>query len=34
MRFAEQILTDENNRALMPTDPYRNRTGLSCFLLL
>jgi hypothetical protein len=34
MRSGEQILTDKNNRAFMSTDPYRNRSGLSHFLLL
>jgi hypothetical protein len=30
----EQILTDKNNGAFMPTDPYRNRSGLLRLLLL
>jgi hypothetical protein len=34
MRFAEQILTDKNYRAFMPTDPYRNRSRLSRLLVL
>jgi hypothetical protein len=34
MWLGEQILTDKNDRAFMATDPYRNRSRLSCFLLL
>jgi hypothetical protein len=34
MRFAEQILTDKNYCAFMPTDPYRNRSRLSRLLVL
>ena len=34
MWFGEQKLTDKNNRAFMPTDPYRNRSRLSRLLVL
>src|SRR5271167_2375995 len=32
-RAGGQILTDKNDRAFMPADPYRNRSRLSRFLL-
>jgi hypothetical protein len=34
MRFGEQILADKDNRAFMPTDPYRNRSRLPRLLVL
>jgi len=34
MWLGGQILTDKNDRAFMTTDPYRNRSRLSCFSLL
>ena len=34
MWFGKQIATDENDRAFMPSEPYRDRSGSVCFLVL